>query len=101
MKNLIYRADGRVEWTCDHGVGHTLFYPTGSDEVHGCDGCCGKSDEFKNLKLLVRYICLRTKMGDDEHIQKVSDMPTDIKDYLYTEEVPDEFCKNNKLKRSK
>lgn len=34
------RLDGRIEWVCDHGVGHTVWYPKGSDAVHGCDGCC-------------------------------------------------------------
>ncbi len=38
-KNLIYRADGRIEYSCEHGVGHTIYSPTG-DYVHGCDGCC-------------------------------------------------------------
>jgi len=31
------RLDGRIEWVCDHGVGHTV-YPDG--ELHCCDGCC-------------------------------------------------------------
>jgi hypothetical protein len=36
---LEYRADGRVEWTCQHGIGHTIYSMEG-DFVHGCDGCC-------------------------------------------------------------
>jgi hypothetical protein len=36
------RADGRIEWICEHGVGHTIWYPEGSNDVHGCDGCCNK-----------------------------------------------------------
>jgi len=45
---LIWRADGRLEWMCRHGVGHTVFAPEVKqtngvvfrDWVHGCDGCC-------------------------------------------------------------
>jgi len=35
-----YRADGRIEWLCEHGIGHTVWYPSYSDGIHGCDGCC-------------------------------------------------------------
>lgn len=33
------RADGRMEWTCPHGVGH-------GNHVHGCcgSGCCSRED---------------------------------------------------------
>jgi len=44
--------DGRVEFICEHGCGHTIHIPSGiskKDEwawwSHGCDGCCeGVSD---------------------------------------------------------
>lgn len=36
------RSDGRIEWICDHGVGHTVWYPEGSSDTHGCDGCCSR-----------------------------------------------------------
>ena len=36
------RLDGRIEWFCEHGVGHTVWFPKGSDGIHGCDGCCKK-----------------------------------------------------------
>ena len=39
---LLKRIDGRIEWICEHGVGHTIWFPEGSDGVHGCDGCCHK-----------------------------------------------------------
>lgn len=42
---LQFRADGRVEWVCEHGVGHTVYAPEKMKEsgyVHGCDGCCRK-----------------------------------------------------------
>ena len=35
---LMWRGDGRLEWVCTHGVGHTIYSPRG-DFVHGCDGC--------------------------------------------------------------
>jgi hypothetical protein len=31
------RADGRMEWCCEHEVGH-------GNHVHGCDGCCERDD---------------------------------------------------------
>jgi hypothetical protein len=41
------RADGRVEWVCEHGVGHTIKVPEQFKNqdawwIHGCDGCCVK-----------------------------------------------------------
>lgn len=38
------RMDGRVEWICDHGVGHTIWNPRDGKYafVHGCDGCCSQ-----------------------------------------------------------
>jgi len=58
---LQIREDGRVEWICKHGVGHTIAIPyhlvklaidhksktTRQNEMnvhftHGCDGCCGE-----------------------------------------------------------
>jgi hypothetical protein len=37
---LLKRADGRIEWVCPHGVGHTVYVPKGNTSIHGCDGCC-------------------------------------------------------------
>jgi hypothetical protein len=42
---LQYRADGRLEWVCDHGIGHTIDVPEEYAHIntwwiHGCDGCC-------------------------------------------------------------
>ena len=47
MKEYIQRADGRIEWICKHGVGHTIEVPKKYEKVdawwvHGCDGCCSK-----------------------------------------------------------
>ena len=43
-----FRIDGRLEYICPHGIGHTVYAPPilqddGTyyrDYVHGCDGCC-------------------------------------------------------------
>lgn len=49
------RADGRIEWVCEHGVGHTIWYPKHSDSVHGCDGCCKKLGPALSIdKLVIR-----------------------------------------------
>ena len=39
------RLDGRIEWICEHGVGHTVWHPEGLDASHGCDGCCNNLKE--------------------------------------------------------
>ena len=31
------RMDGRLEYICEHEVGH-------GNHVHGCDGCCSRDD---------------------------------------------------------
>ena len=41
------REDGRVEWVCEHGIGHTISVPKKYKDdwawwSHGCDGCCDK-----------------------------------------------------------
>ena len=41
----LVRADGRLEKTCEHGVGHTVghkrgYLRGGYETIHGCDGCC-------------------------------------------------------------
>ncbi len=50
--DLNFRMDGRVEWVCEHGVGHTIRVPFKyiNDESwwsHGCDDCCSKNKEVK------------------------------------------------------
>lgn len=49
MSKINLRADGRVEWVCPCGVGHTIKVPKGKEDidawwVHGCchKGCCKK-----------------------------------------------------------
>lgn len=55
--NLNQRADGRLEWICKHGIGHTIAVPKTmnsehwSSWVHTCDGCCD-SEEFRKEKLM-------------------------------------------------
>ena len=39
LEDLQYRSDGRIEWVCEHGIGHTVYSP-GKNYIHGCDGCC-------------------------------------------------------------
>ena len=54
-EELNWRADGRLEWVCKRGIGHTVF----SMEdywTHGCDGCC------KDL----------VKFGIEFHVPKVN-----------------------------
>ena len=39
------RADGRLERTCEHGVGHPVWHVANRplqewEGIHGCDGCC-------------------------------------------------------------
>jgi len=47
---LTIREDGRLEWQCDHGVGHPVGHihkeHDNDANIHGCDGCCGR-EEFK------------------------------------------------------
>jgi|GEM_PF-2915728 len=42
---FIFRADGRIEWQCEHGVGHTVWAPAGYRKMTGkywnSHGCCG------------------------------------------------------------
>jgi len=50
IEELNVRADGRIEWVCEHSVGHTIWFPKGSDSVHGCDGCCQNLKKQKGQK---------------------------------------------------
>lgn len=53
---LNQRADGRVEWMCEHGTGHTIAVPHEHEQSdawwsHGCCGyACCNSETFKQLK---------------------------------------------------
>jgi len=40
-EDIGWRLDGRLEWHCEHGIGHTVYAPDGYF-THGCDGCCKK-----------------------------------------------------------
>jgi len=51
-KDTVIRRDGRMEWICEHGVGHTYSAPERLIKygyIHSCDGCCHKSPRFKEL----------------------------------------------------
>ena len=41
-KNII-REDGRIEWVCEHGVGHPVGHVTKWVDWMGIHGCCGES----------------------------------------------------------
>lgn len=45
-RELLWRMDGRLEWVCEHGVGHTVYEPSGKGFIHGCDGCCDKVEIY-------------------------------------------------------
>lgn len=52
------REDGRIEWICKHGVGHTIDAPEKYKKelgsywnVHGCCGCCGKKKHLNEVSL--------------------------------------------------
>lgn len=47
LKEFIRRTDGRIEWICEHGIGHTVWAPKGCNNIHGCDGCCDNLVEVK------------------------------------------------------
>ena len=56
-KELNRRADGRVEWLCSHGVGHTILIPKGASKNmygHGCDLCCSKED--KHIQEIIKEL---------------------------------------------
>ena len=43
ISELQYREDTRIEWVCEHGIGHTVYAPEVMGKYgysHGCDGCC-------------------------------------------------------------
>ena len=48
-EELNFRVDGRIEWVCEHGVGHTI-YSENDNYIHGCCGCCSKIWEYANGK---------------------------------------------------
>jgi len=47
-EDLKWRMDGRLEWVCEHRIGHTVYAPAIKqddgemfrDWIHGCDWCC-------------------------------------------------------------
>lgn len=54
MSDKILRSDGRVEWICEHNIGHTISVPSqhrkdSSWWIHGCDGCCLSQQSFRGV----------------------------------------------------
>lgn len=67
---LSFRSDGRIEWICEHGIGHTIFSEN-NNFVHGCDGCCSKIKfKFKQKDGKMMYL---TKPGNKIIWHKRSD----------------------------
>lgn len=59
--------DGRIEWMCEHGIGHTIMIPNVKAEedstlkdtrdawfLHGCDGCCSAKYVKARIKNIVK-----------------------------------------------
>ena len=61
-KEFLLREDGRIEWVCEHGIGHTVWYPRYSDNVHGCDGCCGKMKRKEHTTLVTKLLVQTTEI---------------------------------------
>ena len=53
------RADGRMEYLCEHGIGH-------GGHIHGCDGCCSRKDYPGKKKddIVFGYRCQECGKGD-------------------------------------
>ena len=57
MNNFNKRADGRIEWICEDGIGHTIYEPEFNNRsgrfayAHGCDGCCSDINKDDLMKL--------------------------------------------------
>ena len=55
------RLDGRIEWICEHGTGHTIWVePKYAKQnawwVHGCDHCCVNNKEFETIKKRLKKV---------------------------------------------
>jgi len=76
-KKFINRADGRIEWVCKHGIGHTVYSP---DEyfVHGCDFCC------KGIKLPKDTWTLEEGLKNVENFNQISkrEIISDVKEQV-------------------
>lgn len=55
------RGDGRIEWVCRHGVGHTIYSIVKEPSwfVHGCDGCCNKTEFIEVFKRIVELDAMK------------------------------------------
>lgn len=49
-EELLWSMDGRLEWVCEHGTGHTVYEPRRSGFIHGCDGCCYEVKVYNKQK---------------------------------------------------
>lgn len=57
------REDGRIEWICKHGIGHTIDSPKKGkyEYAHHCDGCCA---------VVHTYLLLNPQKTDIEKYKK-------------------------------
>jgi len=65
---MIKRMDGRIEWVCEHGVGHTVYNPNDWGKwtfSHGCCGCCETSKEYEDQIKAVRYDILENSYRNE------------------------------------
>ena len=82
IPNYTIRADGRVEWICEHGCGHPLFVigvknPKSHWFIHGCCGCEPTLQDLKQLIQSIRHKMRCEKCGaspiewhHDDHPEK-------------------------------
>ena len=49
-EQINHRIDGRIEWICEHGCGHTIYAPPNMGFTHGCCGCCNIFWKTKTIK---------------------------------------------------
>lgn len=57
-KDIIVRSDGRIEWLCEHGVGHPIYAPN-DNYIHGCNGNCIVLFYHKKVKGFEKYLVNR------------------------------------------
>lgn len=78
-KDLLWRADGRLEWLCSHKSGHTVYASKYNDFVHGCDGCCKKiiiPEKFIELYEKERNECIECGETVEKKLIKNYGLPT-------------------------
>lgn len=78
---FLVRMDGRIEWVCEHGVGHTVYADPELGDwgwVHGCDGCCGCCGTDVFVDVLPLDEPTADEVGIDEKIAYLLDLTTEF-----------------------